>query len=82
MDLHFGVKKVKVSHSLIAVGAEGVCMYVGGMYVSWAQLMKGGAHPSPFAALTFLVYFWFKRQELSIFWQYFGSSFNLFKKNP
>ena len=36
--------KVKVSHSLIAVGAVGGG---GGSTVSWAQLMKGEAHPSP-----------------------------------
>ena len=35
------VVKVKVSHSLLAVGAVGVSQTV-----SWAQLMKGGAHPS------------------------------------
>ena len=36
--------KVKVSHSLIAVGAVGV-------RVSWVQLMQGGAHPPRFTAL-------------------------------
>ena len=40
------IKKVKVSHSLIAVRAFGSS-------VSWAQLMKDGAHPSPLAALSF-----------------------------
>ena len=44
---HGGVK-VKVSHGLIAVGAVGVSPTV-----SWAQLMKGGAYPSPFASLSF-----------------------------
>ena len=41
-------KKVKVSHSLISIRSRG-----GGSTISWAQLMKGGAHPSPFAALSF-----------------------------
>ena len=41
-------KYVKVSHSLIAVGAVGVRIP---LYL--AQQMKGGAHPSPFAALSF-----------------------------
>ena len=41
--------KVKVSHSLMAIGAVGVRVPT----VTWAQLMKGGAHPSPFAALSF-----------------------------
>ena len=47
--MEFKKVKVKVSHSLIAVGAVGVKSPT----VSWAQLMKGGAHPSPFAALSF-----------------------------
>ena len=41
-------KYVKVSHSLIAVGAVGIRIP---LYL--AQQMKGGAHPSPFAALSF-----------------------------
>ena len=39
---------MKVSYSLIAVGAVGL-----ESHLSWAQLMKGIAHPSPFAALLF-----------------------------
>ena len=42
-------KKVMVSHSLIAIGAVGVKSPT----VSWEQLIKGGAHPSPFPALAF-----------------------------
>ena len=42
-------KKVKVSHSLIAVGAVGVKSPT----VSLAQQMRGRAHLSPFAALAF-----------------------------
>ena len=40
---------VKVLHSLVAIGA------VRGYrpFVSWAQHMNGGAHPSPFATLFF-----------------------------
>ena len=38
--------KVKVSYNLIAVR---------GFTVSWAKLMKGGTHTSPFAALSFLI---------------------------
>ena len=41
--------QVKVCHSLIAVGAVGVRVHT----VSLAQLMKGRAHPFPFAALSF-----------------------------
>ena len=43
------VKKVKVSHSLIVVGVLGLESH----RVSWAHLMRGGAHPSPFAAFSF-----------------------------
>ena len=41
-------KNVKVSHSLISVGAVGVRVPL-----SWAQLMKAGARPSLFTALAF-----------------------------
>ena len=41
-------KKVKVSLSLIAEGAGDL-----ESTVSWAQPMKDGVHPSPFAALAF-----------------------------
>ena len=41
--------QVKVFHSLLAVGAMDVKVPT----ISWAQLMKDGAHPSPFAALSF-----------------------------
>ena len=40
--------KVKVSHSLIALGAVGVSPTV-----SWAQLMKCRAYPFPFPALSY-----------------------------
>ena len=38
------VKKVKVSHSQLAVGAVGVRVPL------YPELIKGGAHPSPFSA--------------------------------
>ena len=41
-------------------------------HLSWAQLMKGGAHPSPFAALSFLnskkvpMYCWVDRESFPV----------------
>ena len=59
--------EVKVCHSLIAIGVVRVSPTV-----SQAQLMKGGAHPSPFAALSFPnsikvpIYCWVGRLFLSL----------------
>ena len=47
VHLCYGLQKVKVSHSLIAIRAVGVRV------LSLVQLMKGGHHPSPFTALPF-----------------------------
>ena len=55
-------KKVKFSHSLIVVGAEGVRV----------PLMKGGAHPFLFAALAFFIskkvpiHYWVDRQSFPV----------------
>ena len=44
---------VKVSHSLVAVGAEGSGVK-GLLYFIWAKHLKDGACPSPFAVLPLL----------------------------
>ena len=57
------IYKVKVSHSLMAVGA----VRGSSPTVSWAKKMKGGSRLSPFAALSFpdskkvLIYCWVDR---------------------
>ena len=57
-------KKVKVSHSLIAVRAVGA--------VSWAQQIKDGAHPSSFPSLNFpdskkvSIYCWVDKERFPV----------------